>query len=173
MKELFLSLRAIKPSQQIQAIIDNGAQITNSQLMLQAFVQHYKFIFQAQPPSDAHWVTLDQCLGVVPHKISEAQKVLYKIMLTIEDLHEATMQMDNDKAPGYDGLPCEFYKTLWDSVWQEILQVYLEGFHNQSRGLQINKGNIKFIPKQGDLEKITCWQSITLLNVSYKIIVKA
>lgn len=55
----------------------------------------------------------------------------------------------------------------------DLHRVYLEAFHNKSLGNIINKGNIKFIPKSGDLEDICNWTSITLLNVSYKIIAKA
>lgn len=81
--------------------------------------------------------------------------------------------MAGDKAPGIDGFPCKFYKALWDYVGPNLHHVYLEAFHASSLGELINKGNIKFIPKSGDLEDICNWRPITLLNVSYKIIAKA
>ena len=81
--------------------------------------------------------------------------------------------MANDKTPGLDGFPCEFYKTFWDMIGPDLLHVYQEAMHTGSLGALINKGNIKFIPKPSDQKIITNWRPITLLNVSYKIIAKA
>lgn len=80
--------------------------------------------------------------------------------------------MANYKAPGCDGFPCEFYKALWPYVGSHLHKLYLESFHSQSLGKLINKGNIKFIPKCRDPKDIYNWRSVTLLNVSYKIIAK-
>lgn len=81
--------------------------------------------------------------------------------------------MANDKAPGFDGFPYEFYKALWDCAGPDLFQVYLEAFHSNSLGEMINKENIKFIPRAGDPEDICNWRPITLLNVCYKIIAKS
>lgn len=55
----------------------------------------------------------------------------------------------------------------------ELFRVYKEALASRYLGSIINRGNICFIPKEGDLELITNWRHITLLNVSYKIIAKA
>lgn len=34
--------------------------------------------------------------------------------------------MANEKAPGLDCFPCEFYKVCWDFVGMDIYRVYLE-----------------------------------------------
>ena len=89
------------------------------------------------------------------------------------DLKEVVFSMVDDKAPGCDGLPCEFYKTFWDEIGPYLHKVYIEAYNSCSLGNIINKGNIKLIPKVGDREHICYWRPITLLNVSYKIIAKA
>lgn len=81
--------------------------------------------------------------------------------------------MANDKAPGLDGFPYEFYKELWDLVGPNLLNFYKEAMINGSLGSIINKRNVKFIPKEGDLEIIIDWSPITLINVSYMIITKS
>lgn len=50
--------------------------------------------------------------------------------------------------------------------------MYQEALLVGSLGAIINKGNIKFIPKARDLELISSWRPITLINVNYKIIAK-
>lgn len=81
--------------------------------------------------------------------------------------------MVNEKAPRLDGFICEFYKELWDVVGFDLLYVHRETLSTRSLGDIINKGKIKLIPKSRNLELITNWMPITLLNVSYKIIAKA
>lgn len=65
------------------------------------------------------------------------------------------MQMVDDKAPSLDDFPCEFYKAYYDFLGSDLHKVYLEAIQNGSLGVLINKGNIKFTSKQGDLELIT------------------
>ena len=62
--------------------------------------------------------------------------------------------MANDKAPGCDGLPCEFYKAFWEEIGLDLHKVYLEPYNSNSLGNIINKENIKFIPKSSDPEDI-------------------
>ena len=81
--------------------------------------------------------------------------------------------MEDDKSPRSDGFLCEFYKHLWEHIGLDLHKVYLEPYHSKILGAIINKGNIKFSPKAGDLKDICNWMPITLLNMSYKIIAKA
>lgn len=90
-------------------------------------------------------------------QLFDAQRMFCDQFMTLEDLREAIFSMADDKAPSYDGLPCEFYKALWPCVGSDLHKVYLEAFHSQSLGQLINKGNIKFIPKVGDPEDICNW----------------
>lgn len=57
--------------------------------------------------------------------------------------------------------------------WVDLHKGYLEAFYFKSLDNSINKEKIKFIPKVSDPEDIRNLRSITLLNVSYKIIAKA
>ena len=58
--------------------------------------------------------------------------------------------MDDDKSPGCDGFPYEFYKHLWEYFGLDLHNFYLEAYHSKTLGVIINKGNIKFIPKAGN-----------------------
>lgn len=80
--------------------------------------------------------------------------------------------MANGKSLGLDGFPYEFYKSCWDFIGPYLHKVYLKSLYTISLGSLINKGNINFIPNKLYLDLITNWWSITLLNVSYRIITK-
>ena len=37
------------------------------------------------------------------------------------DLKQAIYQMENDKSPGIDGIPVEFYKTFYDTLENDLI----------------------------------------------------
>lgn len=108
-------------------------------------------------------------MEVIPIKISPSQR---DNILTIEELAHDISQMDNEEAPCLDGFPYEFYKSYQKFISLDLYNIYLKALKCGTMGSIINRDNIKFIHKQGDLEIITNWIPITLLNVSYKIIAK-
>lgn len=63
--------------------------------------------------------------------------------------------MAEGKSPGLYGFPYEFYKSYWEFVGPDLYQVYLEAMRLGSLFPLINKENIEFIPKKGDLRLIT------------------
>ncbi|XP_059076993.1 uncharacterized protein LOC131876187 [Cryptomeria japonica] len=90
----------------------------------------------------------------------------------IDEIQKAINSLHNDKAPGPDGLLVEFYKANLNWICSDLLDIYNEALGKGSLGNVINKGTIKFIPKDGDKALVKNWRPITLLNVSYKILAK-
>ena len=43
--------------------------------------------------------------------------------ITFDEFTEAVTKMKNNKAPGIDGLPVEFYKTFWDTLGRNLFEV--------------------------------------------------
>lgn len=172
-KEFFKCLRPPIHRSQFQAIQFDGIWFTSLPDIMSTFVIYYQKVFAAQSLSHVHQRALDECCVVMPLRLSQAQRDFSYTPLSLDDLKFALSQMANDKAPGIDGFPYEFYKEFWDMVGSNLLQVYKEAMVSGSLGPMLNKGNIKFIPKLGDSKYITSWYPITLLNVSYKIIAKA
>lgn len=92
--------------------------------------------------------------------------------ITVGEIENAIGALNNGKALGPDGLPIEFYKVNIEWIIEELLEVYKEAIEIGSLGLDINRGIIKLLPKDGDKSLIKNWRPITLLNVSYKILAK-
>ena len=107
---------------------------------------------------------------MVPQQIKEQQD----IQLTLEDLQEAAKLMKNNKTPGEDGIPIDFYKVFWSKIklvfYETVLQAYTEQkLHDSARN-----GILNLIPKPNkDSRYIKNLRPITLLNSDYKIIEKA
>ena len=80
--------------------------------ILQTFVHHYENIFSSQGNSVAQEEALRKCISVTPNCISVEQRDFCEQLLSLRDLKEAFYSMVDDKSPGCDGFPCEFYKHL-------------------------------------------------------------
>lgn len=93
--------------------------------------------------------------------------------ITRDEIKNAILSLSNDKSPGPDGFPIEFYKMNIDWVPDDLTKLYEEAICKGTLGKEINQGLIKHIPKDGDRTLIKNWRPITLLNVSYKILSKA
>ena len=102
---------------------------------------------------------------------------IYKIeqqqQITCQDLEKAIKGMNNNKSPGSDGIPADFYKVFWTQIksvfFDMVLHVFEEGLlHSSAR-----EGILKLIPKPNkDARYIKNLRPITLLNTDYKIIEK-
>lgn len=74
------------------------------------------------------------------------QKLTQEITLT--ELENAVFQMENAKSPGIDGLPIEFYKTQYELIKNDLLQLYNSIlFRNESIPTSMTRAIVTLIPK--------------------------
>ena len=115
--------------------------------------------------------TIQNTFGI---KVSEEVKHQQELQITIGELELAIKAMNNNKTPGEDGLPVDFYKVFWNKIkevfYEMVCEVYQEGLLQPSA----RKGILNLIPKANkDTRIIKNLRPITLLNTDYKIIEKA
>jgi hypothetical protein len=76
------------------------------------------------------------------------------------------------KAPGYDGIPIEFFQACAFEMAPTLLKAYTTMLASKEASNYINRGLITLIPKTGDRSKLRNWRPITLLGSVYKILAK-
>ena len=82
--------------------------------------------------------------------------------------------MPNNKAPGPDGYPVEFYKEFWTTLAPTFYKMLLEIKENQKIPPNMNLANITVLLKPGkDPTLPSSYRPISLINVDLKIISKA
>lgn len=166
-KEFFLALHSRHTSVGIKKIKEGQALLTKLPDVLQAFVRHYEKVFTVQGDSPARAQGFQDFLDVAPKWLSKFQQAFCDLLLTIDDLKEAIFSMANDKAPGCDGFPCEFYKSLWPCVGTYLLVlsllVVLMVSPCLSHLLNLSMSTFRMIPSSLSLRKKT--MCIPLFNV--------
>ncbi len=107
-------------------------------------------------------------------KISDRESFLIDKDIDIDDLKYALRDMPNNKTPGCDGLPVEFYKVFWVKIQDVLLEALLYAHDMGKLHISARRGIISLIPKKyKDINFIKNWRPLTLLNCDYKILAKA
>lgn len=81
-------------------------------------------------------------------------------------------QLGSYKSPGPDGIPAFFYQEYWNIVKQDILGTLHAFFHSGTLLKSLNKTFITLVPKIPIPEEVSHFRTISLCNVTYKIISK-
>ena len=98
----------------------------------------------------------------------ESQKL--EGVLTIQECTEALKSMSNNKSPGSDGFPPEFYKMFWGTLGKFVTRSLNHAFQSGEYSITQKQGVITCLPKQNkDRQLLKNWRPITLLNTDYKI----
>lgn len=86
-------------------------------------------------------------------------------------LNEIMIAIDIGKAPGSDGFTPEFYKILKFCLAHRLYNIFAAAFESMKVPSSRQEPSVVLIPKEGkDLSVPQCYRSISLFNVSYKIL---
>ena len=90
--------------------------------------------------------------------------------LTSDELGKTLKDMKNNKTPGIDGFPAEFFKMFWSKLKFLVTRALNHCFHKGELSISLRHALINCIPK-GSKERIFLknWRPISLLNVLYKL----
>ena len=115
--------------------------------------------------------TLENNTGItVPQEIQQQQD----IQISLDDIKEAIKGMKNNKTPGEDGIPIDFYKVFWSKIQHAYMEMIYHCFNKKQLNSSTRRGILNLIPKPNkDTRQIKNLRPITLLNSDYKIIEKA
>lgn len=91
---------------------------TDSGDILKEFRNFYSELYLNSPTSTE---AQDTVLSFLTRKLSQEQSEECIRPFVLGDLRQALQQSDNGKCPGLDGIPVEFYKTIWQEIGQDLL----------------------------------------------------
>jgi hypothetical protein len=126
----------------------------------------------------------DELLDALDRKLDQptafsAEGPMGQGLVTCACLSEALRLAPNNKRPGKDGLPYEFYSTFWDLLSKPLVDTAAAIFEDTGSAAPLppsmKEGVITLIFKGGNKNRAhpANYRPITLLNTDYKLIAKA
>ena len=104
-------------------------------------------------------------------QLSNEQKETCEGPITEGEIKLALRNMPNNKSPGMDGYPAEFFKFFWNDIGIFVLRSFNYALHTGSLSITQKRGIITCIPKgEKPRQFMKNWRPITLLCVDYKLL---
>uniref|UniRef100_A0A3Q0RT11 Uncharacterized protein n=1 Tax=Amphilophus citrinellus TaxID=61819 RepID=A0A3Q0RT11_AMPCI len=106
-------------------------------------------------------------------KLNDEQAATLDSPLSSSEFYEAIQHLPDNKAPGPDGFPAEFYKEFWSVLKPSFLRMVAQIQNNHTISPNMNSANISLLLKPGkDPTLPSSYRPISLINVDLKIICK-
>ena len=129
----------------------------------------YKDLFHKE---DIDQDMVDLFLDGVP-VLDHSDRSFCEGLLTYDECLEAIKLMKNERSPGSDGLPCEFYKKFFYLFGQSLVKLYNLCFHMGRLSRSQRSCIMTLLCKNFEQDILLAfWRPISLLNVDFKIISK-
>ena len=153
-----------------RVVTDDGSVITNQKDILNELKNYYQNLFKSKDAElqDCNISDLQSLRGF--KKLSSNDANSLEGCLTINEISEALRKMKNQKCPGIDGFPAEFFKVFWIKLKFFVLRSLNCAYNTGQMSISLRQCIISCLPK-GDKPRqfLKNWRPISLLSVVYKI----
>ena len=106
-------------------------------------------------------------------QLCEADNLSCEKFITEKEIVSAVKDLPNNKSPGSNRFPIEFYKFLWPQIKEIAVGSILYGLDHGELSLDQRQGVLSLIQKKDkDIQRLKNWHHISLLKADYKIIAK-
>ena len=169
------NLTKAKPNSQAIPVIKDtcGKRIHNNKDINNSFVEFYKNVYNSQSDCHSNSLAHDFLSAINLPQISDAQREMLNKPVTRQEVKEAISALNNNKAPGPDGLTPEFYKTFFDLLIGPLINMLSYSFNSGALPHTMMDANISLILKKGKpAEDCASYRPISLLDIDRKLLAK-
>ena len=106
--------------------------------------------------------------------LSEQDKEYCEMKLSLDEIGVALSSLNNDSAPGIDGLPVSWYKVFYNKIKFPLFQCLNQCIITGELSISQRRGVITLIHKGKNLDRYSLknWRPISLTTTDYKIFSK-
>ena len=138
--------------------------------ILDALSKHFESLFKKQNEFTEYEAS-EYLKDTISSKLSPTEIEFLDKEISVEELGETLKKLANNKSPGSDGFPYEFFKMFWGDIKHFVHRSLLSGLKKGELSVTQREGLITLVPKPSKPRNlISSWRPITLLNSTYKIL---
>ena len=152
----------------------NSSLTTDPSVILSEAKHFYMNLYQSTSITADREILIENFLNSLDiPKLSEEEKQSCEGNISLEECETILESFKENKSPGSDGIPIEFYKRCWDIIKKPFIECVNESFVSGEMSNTQKKAVITLTEKKGkDRRFIENWRPISLLNVDAKIMSK-
>jgi exonuclease III len=159
----------------IRQLEDHKGNIINNQEQILECVQNYYSDLYKHQDENIDEQEIDKFMKDIEiANLSQENSLKLEGKLKIEEISFALNNMKNNKTPGSDGFPCDFFKMFWPKIKFFVLRSLNNSYEKGTLSQTHRQVVITLLPK-GDKNTnlLKNWRPISLLNTIYKIAASA
>ena len=111
----------------------------------------------------------NEFLNCLTQKLTEEEKEELEKDISIHEMEKAIQLMPNNKSPGLDGIPIEFYKKYWNLIGEEVHSTITTELDEGELSTSQKRTAITLIYKKGERRDIKNWRPLRKINSDRKI----
>ena len=147
---------------------DHGIEYINTTGILDCLIKFYETLYSSDR-KDNH-VNIQEYLESIDCKqITKSEQKMCDDIPTLQECKMAVDNMKNNKSPGQDGIPVEFYKVFWNDIKDIYYKSLLKSIEIGMLPFSQRNAVISLIHKKGEKDNPKNYRPISLTNVDYKI----
>ena len=148
---------------------EDGSITDNIYQILDEHTHFYKDLYTAETTDESQQ---DFILSHLERKLSDPARESCEGRITLAECTSAVKLFSNNKSPGTDGFPIEFYRHFWGLMGADFVDMANACYDLDTLSPSQRVALISTIFKKGDRLNIGNWRPISLCNLDYKIITK-
>ena len=102
-------------------------------------------------------------------QLDEDVKKICEERLSVGECYNALLSMSDNKTPGNDGIPAEFYKRFWPLLGNQLVQCLNNAFENGHLSNSKKQAVITLLHKKENKRFVKNWRPISSTTVDTKI----
>ena len=150
-------------------IDDNGKETNNQNDILKLIGDFYKQLYTS---SHIEQNDIDQVLDNLnlDNVLSDSDRDLMNKIPTLEEFDDIVDIPKENKSPGLDGLPIEFYRKFWSLIKNLYFAMILESWENKILPLSTRTSILSTLFKAENRKKLVNYRPLSLTNSDYKLV---
>ena len=149
----------------------NGKQVNSKEKILTEIGNYYQKLYGSKNvPAEEMNTYFESLDSVNIRKLNNFESNSCEGNITAIECNRVLSKFKQNKSPGSDGLPVEFYKQFWHLLKDHMTSVFNEALDNEKLSDSQRQGILTLLHKKGDPQLLKNYRPIGLLNTDYKIL---